>query len=1050
MSRRVWLLHLMVLLAGVPVYLFAVDGVVQRIVFYAYGFSSAAAVALGLRMHRPQHRSPWLVFAAGLVLFAVGDIAFDLYDATGNVVPVPSLADYLYLGAYPVLAVGMVLLVRYRVRGADLISALDGMMVALGVGVIAWVSVMSPYAHDSTLTLPERVIPIAYPALDVLLVAVLVRLMLSRGARNPSFLLLAASVVALLGADGFFAVATLHDTYANGSLIDAGWLLSYALWGAAALHPSMPRLTDPAPSSEPRRSRVTLCVLAVAALTSPITFIVQEVRGGGSDEVLLAASSAVMFVLVLARLSLLTRALDSSNHRLELAAGRQRVLTDAAVAFVGANDAESVTRAAVRAASALAGHPASWAAFITEGRSGPTVEAVIGAAPCAVGESPCGEVRALWETPGSAERPTFAGPDPHVDNAGHSSTARYVAPVIVDRQLRGKLIVGRIVNGADAFLPVLKLVCSQMALALHSAEAAEERLRARTERQFRSLVQNSSDVVTLLGPDDLVRYQSPGVRAVLGRDPADLVGQPLAALVHPDDTAAARAQLTKVRAGGLAATANLECRAAHADGSWREVDTIVTNLLDDPDVGAIVLNSRDVTDRRTLERELNRRAFHDSLTGLANRALFIDRVAHALDRADRRSEPVAVLFLDLDDFKMVNDSLGHPAGDDLLVAVAERLKTSTRPGDTVARFGGDEFAVLIESGEMPQAAHAVARRVAAALEPPIRVGSDDVSVRASIGIAIGRPPEEGPDDLLRNADLAMYMAKRNGKGRFEMFRPAMHEDAVHHLEIAADLRRGIENGQLEVFYQPIVNVHTGTAIGAEALARWHHPRRGLVSPIEFIPVAESTGLIVPLGKSVLTQACRQIQAWRRSGLVDDAFCISVNLSARQLQDPALLDDVAEAIRDADLPASAIVLEVTETTLMEDLDTALARLQALKDLGLRLAVDDFGTGYSSLSYLRNLPVDVVKIDKSFVDRITLDTEGAALVRSVIDLTNALGLSSIAEGVEQHDQLALLDELGCDNVQGYLFAQPVPSDQFAATLTRLRADSAQQPRPTLQSA
>ncbi|HEY5173351.1 MAG TPA: EAL domain-containing protein, partial [Acidimicrobiia bacterium] len=541
-------------------------------------------------------------------------------------------------------------------------------------------------------------------------------------------------------------------------------------------------------------------------------------------------------------------------------------------------------------------------------------------------------------------------------------------------------------------------------------------------------------------------------RTILGPKHDRVAGLPLGMLIHPDDAADARVQLTKVLSGGLAATADFECRVEHADGGWRDVDTVLTNLLDDPDVEAIVLNSRDVTERRSLERELNRRAFQDSLTGLANRALFVDRVTHALDRADRQAGPVAVLFLDIDDFKVVNDSLGHPAGDALLIAVAERLKASIRPGDTVARFGGDEFALLLESGEMPKAAHVVASRVAEALNAPFPIGVEDVSVSvsASIGIALGQPPIDGTHGLLRDADLAMYMAKHNGKGRFEMFRPAMHEEAVHRLEVAADLRRGIEGGQFEVFYQPIVNVQKGTAIGAEALVRWHHPSRGLVPPVEFIPIAESTGLVVPLGKWVLTEACRQAESWRRTGITDDAFYISVNLSARQLQDPALLDDVAAAIRDSGLPARSVLLEVTESVLMHDHDAALARLQALKDLGLRLAIDDFGTGYSSLSYLRNFPMDVVKIDKSFVDRITLDVEGVALVRSVIELSHALALTSIAEGVEREDQLAILDELGCDHVQGYLFAKPMPTAQFADALTRLRTDAERQRHPRPQSA
>ncbi len=549
------------------------------------------------------------------------------------------------------------------------------------------------------------------------------------------------------------------------------------------------------------------------------------------------------------------------------------------------------------------------------------------------------------------------------------------------------------------------------------------------------MVQHSSDLITLLGADRRVVYQSPAVTAVLGRSPDSLVGHLLSDFTHPDDVSTAQAQFTKVLGRGLGATASFECRVANAEGQWLTVDVVVTNLLDEPDVGAIVLNSRDVTDRRALEQELNRQAFHDTLTGLANRALFLDRLSHAMDRGDRGTEPVAVLFLDIDDFKTINDSLGHPAGDHLLVAVAGRLKGATRPGDTVARFGGDEFAVLVETGTMPEAAEVVATRIADALVPTFRIQDNDLSVRASIGIALGRRPQESPDDLLRDADLAMYLAKRNGKGRFEMYRPDMHTDAINRLETAADLRGGLEAGQFEVFYQAIVNTHTRRLTGAEALVRWRHPSRGLVAPMEFIPIAEVTGLIVPLGRQVLRDATLQTQAWRQSGLVDEHFYVSVNLSARQLQDPELLADVSRALLDSGLAPGALVLEVTESTLVENLDVTLPRLHALKSLGLRLAVDDFGTGYSSLSYLADLPVSVVKIDKSFIDRITRDAEGAAMVRGVIDLSRALGLTCTAEGVEGDNQLAVLDELDCDSVQGYLFARPTCAADAAGVFTRL---------------
>lgn len=1050
MPSRAWRCYLIVLLAaGVPVYFLGPGGMFQRVLFYAYGLSSVAAILVGVRMHRPKRRWPWLAFAVGLLLFTLGDVAFDVYAATGNTIPVPSVADYLYLAAYPVLAFGMILLVRYRVWGADLSSALEGVMVALGVGVLAWVFVMAPYAHDRTLGLGARVVPIAYPALDLLLVAVGVRLLLGRGLRNPSFRLLAASVVGLLVADGLFAFASLHHTYGDGSWIDTGWLLSYALWGAAALHPSMSRLTERVPLAAPGRNRVSLAALGVAALTPPTTLVIQEIRGVGSDGVLLAAFSAVMFLVVLARISLLTSALNSSNRKLAQLAARQVVLTDTAVALVCAEDVDSVARAAVQAAVALAGHAKSWSSFLALSASGSTVVAVAGPSPYHLGHRADSDLALGQDQSRSSDGPVGLAASEEDSGRAPESVEQYLAPVMVNSKLRGRLVVGHVANEVAEFRSALGLICSQMELALQSVDATEERLRARNERRFRSLVQNSSDVVTLIGPDNIVRYQSPSVQALLGRDADVMAGQPLDLLIHPDDAPTARSQLTKVLSGGLGATTNFECRVGHADGSWRDVDTNITNLLDDPEVGAVVLNSRDVSVRRSLEHELNHQAFHDALTGLANRALFIDRVTHALDRAQRQDGPVAVLFLDLDDFKVVNDSLGHPAGDQLLVAVAERLKDSTRPGDTVARFGGDEFALLLESGRMPEAAQTVATRVAEALKAPICVGTEDVSVRASIGIALGQPPVEGPDGLLRDADLAMYMAKRNGKGRFEMFRPAMHEEAVRRLEVAADLRRAIDGGQLEVFYQPIVDVHTATAVGAEALVRWHHPTRGLVAPIEFISVAESTGLIVPLGKWVLNEALRQAQSWYRSGLTDDAFYISVNLSGRQLQDPALLDDVSEALRESGLASSAVVLEVTESVIMEDLPTAVARLHGLKDLGLRLAIDDFGTGYSSLSYLRNLPMDVVKIDKSFIDRIALDPEGAAMVRSVLDLTSALGLISIAEGVEHNDQLTLLDELGCDNVQGYLFTRPVPAAEFDGTLRTLSTQSARRSTSTLSS-
>src|SRR4051812_2723828 len=427
-------------------------------------------------------------------------------------------------------------------------------------------------------------------------------------------------------------------------------------------------------------------------------------------------------------------------------------------------------------------------------------------------------------------------------------------------------------------------------------------------------------------------------------------------------------------------------------------------------------------------------SMHDSLTGLANRSLFQSRLEE-LARATTRTDPVAVLLLDLDDFKSVNESLGHVKGDQLLRAVALRLRNVVREDDLFARLGGDEFALLLESGPMPRTAEQAAARLVASLETPFQLDEIAVTVRASIGIAVDQPEQGMPQDLLRDADLAMYLAKQHGKNRYETVRPGMRDEALRSLGLITALRHAITNGEFEVHYQPIVSVSDTSPVGVEALVRWHHPTRGSVPPGEFIGVAETTGLIIALGDWVLNEACRQAQAWRRSGTVGDAFYVSVNLSPRQLAEPTLTDDVARALRESGLPPHALVLEITEGSFIRDFDAALHHLRALKGLGLRLAMDDFGTGYSSLNRLRTLPIDLVKVDKSFVDGLPDVPEDMALVRSVIEVARALGMTSIAEGVEEPDQFAALQELGCDAIQGYLFAKPMSAANTTRTLTRL---------------
>jgi diguanylate cyclase (GGDEF)-like protein len=433
-------------------------------------------------------------------------------------------------------------------------------------------------------------------------------------------------------------------------------------------------------------------------------------------------------------------------------------------------------------------------------------------------------------------------------------------------------------------------------------------------------------------------------------------------------------------------------------------------------------------DRKRLQDELAHQAFHDSLTGLANRALFKDRVDHALKRLQRRRRPLAVFFLDLDRFKAINDSFGHASGDALLIAVSKRLSDCVRAEDTVARLGGDEFAVLVENLAGDAEVRIIADRVKEAFRDPIVIDGRELAVAASIGIALSEAGTETADDLLRNADLAMYRAKAAGGGA-RQYAPEMHAGMIDRLELESDLRQALARDQLYLVYQPIVDLQTGRLSGAEALLRWQHPTRGVVSPAEFIPVAESSGMIVPIGEWVLRQACRDARRWDeiRGG---EQLSVSVNLSGRQLQTSELPSVVPQALLEAGLAPGRLTLEMTESVLIDRNDETLALLHELRRIGVRLAIDDFGTGYSSLSYLHRFPVDVVKIDRSFIESLTGEADDTSLVGSIIRIGQGLRVSTVAEGIEDATQLAALQRLGCDNGQGYHFARPMSVSDFEA--------------------
>ena len=545
--------------------------------------------------------------------------------------------------------------------------------------------------------------------------------------------------------------------------------------------------------------------------------------------------------------------------------------------------------------------------------------------------------------------------------------------------------------------------------------AAQEALRA-NEGRFQSLVRRACDLTVVTDEFGIFRYVGPAAEALLGYPPEDLLGLPLLNQVEAGERAQV-GRAMELLAENPGSVHTIELRLCTRDGRVRLVEAVCQNLVEDPDVGGLVWNGRDVTDRRAFEDELSRQALHDPLTGLPNRMLLLNRLTEALRSEPGSESSVSVILVDLDGFKNVNDALGHPAGDELLRIAAQRLLGCVREGDTAARLGGDEFAVL--AGHSHHAV-AVGRRIVDILSQPFTLAGQEVRVSASIGIA-HHQGSEAAEDLLRDADIAMYVAKNRGSGRVEVFEPAMGVRASRRISLQQQVARAVDLGEIEVHYQPIIDLKTSRPTTLEALARWRRPDRSLVPADVFIPIAEETGAIIEIGREVLRQACHAVQMWRRTVPGHSDLGVAVNVSAHQVLSGRLVEHVAEALGDSGMPPSALTLEITESTALEDPDRVAAEFALLRRLGVRIAVDDFGSGYSSLGMLMRLTVDVLKIDSTLLDFDT--TRQGSLVTAVAELGRTLGLTVVVEGVETPDHLARAFEAACDAAQGYHFSRPL---------------------------
>ena len=723
----------------------------------AVGFSGVVAIVAGIRAHRPRARAAWWLFASGQFLFFSGDV----YTYSNPNAAFPSPGDALYLAVYPVLMAGLLVLVKRRNPRRDPAALIDALILTIGIGLLAWVFLIAPNIHLTDISWLGKAVSIAYPLGDVLLLAAAIRLAVDAGKRAPAFYLLAGSIVCLLATDSAYNLALLKGTYNHSQLIyDLGWMMYYILWGAAALHPSMRVLEEPATDSRARLTSIRLALLGAACLIAPSIRFAQSV--GNPDVLVLIVASAVLFLLVVTRMAGLVR-------QEERIVSRERTLRAAGAELVGAAGSEQINNAAIAGVQRLLSKDTCvHLALLQEG-------AAVVAASSQESDWKLTESTFDWlrEHAGQSRFPYLELPR-EVRNelrfeGGHTVL---LTPLSIRSEVRGLLVANSGATISEEVVNSFHALGLQVSLAVEGASLAADLHRRQSEARFRSLVAHSSDLITVLDANGVVTYQSPSIERVLDYRADEVEGTQFDRLLSEAD----RPRLRELIAGdgsGSTDAHTLECSLAHKDGTSLRFEVQHTDLLHDEHVRGIVLNSRDVSERKEFEDQLQHQAFHDPVTDLANRALFEDRVEHGLMRSQRGFPDIAVVFIDLDDFKTVNDSLGHAAGDEVLKEVARRLRIAVRPTDTVARFGGDEFAVLLESvNDSAQAADAAATDPARAGARPTRSTANEVFPRASIGICLIDREASVPEaaELLRNADVAMYMAKRDGKGQLPSLR----------------------------------------------------------------------------------------------------------------------------------------------------------------------------------------------------------------------------------------------------------------------------------------
>ena len=1014
----VWMLLLVGLVFAVPS---------QHIFFWTpIGLTSACIIVYGTVRNRPRRRAPWLLLAAAVLCLVAGDLSDDLLVRVFHEAnPFPSVADAFYLTMYVLIAVGMVWLYRLGVVQRDAAGILDGLTLTAGVALISWVYLIGPYVKNPNLTVLEKTVSVAYPLGDILILAAGASLVASVRA-TPAVRLLAVGGLGLLTADIAYGLIQLYGTWRVGTPVDLGWILFYACWGAAALHPSMRELTEPKVLAR-RQERVgRLVLLGAACLIAPTVLLIEvNTVGGVQHGAVIAILSATLSVLVLVRLG---GALQGHRRSAE----RERGLRQAGSALLLATDVESVSSVVTDAVARLLPSGVAHRALLDVPRQTQLDAAV----PVAPPRMAMVYTRML---------------DPTIATSMGDFEVTLCCPLAVEgrdsRRPVGALFVAAEEVDLVALQEAAQVLATQAATAVERITLNAEIDRRNSEAYFRTLVLNTADVILIVDDDDRVRYASPSAATLFLVDDATRCALP--DLVDDGSVAEVRSRLTSVRTG-QPDRGGRDWLVRQPDGGIAQVEASCRDLRADPTVGGVAVTLRDVTQGRQMQDELYRQATLDALTGLPNREAFVGAAQRAIGRAVRQDAVASVIVVELDDFKVVNNTMGHAAGDELLVAVGQRLADAFRAEQSlnsdrsdralsgaldrsgalglldvgevewiVARLGGDEFAGCIDVFGQERVDEVIAA-IMGCFAQPFTLTHGVATLSASVGVAISTESDDA-QELLRQADLAVYVAKDAGKGRSLRYEASLHVSVVDRLRLRNDLEKAVSDGAFQLDYQPIVDLNHGNTVGFEALVRWPHPVRGLLSPLAFIDLAEETGLIVPLGDWVLQHALQAAARWQRLH-PDRAPYVSVNVSARQFRAPGFADLVRRRLALTGLPPGSLVLEITESMLVREGGVGEA-LNTLRADGIKVAIDDFGTGFSSLSYLQQLPVDVLKLDKSFADTVTSSREQHAILTAVIQLARALDLDVVAEGIESDDELNVLVSMGCGFGQGYLLSRPL---------------------------